>query len=376
MGARKHLTLENEELDAFEQLQAFLDEEKSWVFGYFSYDLKNSVENLSSNNQDCLNFPAMSFFRPDYLVRFNSTKVETLIENANYDYRDFLQEKSLEKISSDNPWKQAISKEEYLKKICHIKDHIQAGDVYEMNYCFQFYKENEEINPWAVFLELDKNTKAPFACYLEQDEFHLMSGTPERFLKKEGKKVTSQPIKGTVRRGKTKEEDQELIRSLQNDPKERRENIMITDLVRNDLSRTALRGTVKVEELCKIYTFETVHQMISTVTSEVDKKTSVTRIIKNAFPMGSMTGAPKVSAMELIEEYETTKRGIYSGAVGYFTPDKDFDFNVVIRSIAYNSKTKFVSAMVGGAIIDASVPEKEYDECLLKAKSLLDTLGN
>lgn len=375
MGSVDEISIQKNDKKAFEKLQKFIDEKKSWVFGYLSYDLKNAVENFDSENKDELNFPLLYFFRPQYLVRFNQVKTEMLIEHPFYDFKTFLGQQTLQKKYLFSPWKQSEMKEKYLQKIKTIKEHIHLGDVYELNYCFQFFKENQEINPWMTFLNLDKNTEAPFACYFQKDEHYLMSGSPERFLKKTGDKIISQPIKGTIRRGKNAEEDLKLKKQLQADPKERSENIMITDLVRNDLSRTAIKGSVKVDELCEIYSFATVHQMISTISSRVDKKTPVTEIIKNAFPMGSMTGAPKVRAMEIIEELETTKRGIYSGAVGYITPEHDFDFNVVIRSLMYNSKNKFVSAMVGGAITAASNEDREYEECLLKANSVLNSLA-
>ncbi len=375
MGAKAEICIFKDDKKAFEKLQQFLDEQKSWVFGYFSYDLKNSVENLTSHNEDNLGFPLLYFFRPAYLVKFNHQEVHTLITHPDHDYRDFLLQQSLEQKEQTGTWQQTNSKKEYLQKIREVKKHIHRGDIYELNYCFQFFQENQSINPWRTFLNLDKNTEAPFACYFQKDELYLMSGSPERFLKKRGNKVWSQPIKGTIKRGKNPFEDEMLKQQLKNDPKERSENIMITDLVRNDLSRTATKGSVRVEELCAIYSYATVHQMISTVTSEVAPDTPPTDIIKNAFPMGSMTGAPKVRAMKIIEELESIKRGIYSGAVGYFTPQGDFDFNVVIRSLTYNDKNKFVSAMVGGAITSLSEEEREYDECLLKAQSLLNSLS-
>jgi para-aminobenzoate synthetase component 1 len=203
----------------------------------------------------------------------------------------------------------------------------------------------------------------------------MLSASPERFVKKVGSKVISQPIKGTARRSSDKEEDERIKAELTRDPKERSENIMIVDLVRNDLSKTALKGSVRVEELCKAYTFQQVHQLISTVVSEVSEKIDVVDIIISLFPMGSMTGAPKISAMEIIEELEETKRGLYSGAVGYFSPNNDFDFSVVIRSILYHKKEKYVSFSVGGAITAQSEIEKEYNECMLKAEAMKKALN-
>ena len=252
--------------------------------------------------------------------------------------------------------------------------HIQRGDIYEANFCQEFYSENCRINPLETFNKLNNISKPPFATFLKIEDKYLMSATPERYIKKDGCKVISQPIKGTEKRSDNKKEDQQLALELSNDEKERSENIMIVDLVRNDLSHTAKRGTVKVEELCKVYTFMQVHQMISTITSEVDEDISPIEILKTTFPMGSMTGAPKISAMKIIEELEETKRGLYSGSVGYFKQNGDFDFNVIIRSILYNATKQYISYSVGSAITVKSNPLKEYEECLVKAKAMRQVL--
>src|SRR5690606_11612821 len=252
--------------------------------------------------------------------------------------------------------------------------HIHRGDVYEANFCQEFYALNAVIDPVQTYNKLNSISKPPFATFLKMDDKYLLSASPERYLKKEGKKIISQPIKGTAKRADTALEDDLFRFSLENDPKERSENIMIVDLVRNDLSRIAKKGSVKVKELCKVYTFEQVHQMISTVEAEVEDHIHPVEIIKATFPMGSMTGAPKISAMKVIEEVEETKRGLYSGAVGYFKPSGDFDFNVIIRSILYNKTEKYVSYSVGSAITSKSTPEKEYEECLVKAKAMKQVL--
>jgi len=247
--------------------------------------------------------------------------------------------------------------------------------IYEVNFCQEFYAENIEIDPLTIYLKLNEISPTPFSCFVKFKDKYLLSASPERFIKKEDNTIISQPIKGTAKRGKTKDEDDELKRSLQNDEKERNENVMIVDLVRNDLSKIALRNTVHVEELFGIQTFPQVHQMVSTITAELDKKNDFQEIINALFPMGSMTGAPKVSAMKLIEKYEKTKRGLYSGTVGYIDSNGNFDFNVVIRSILYNQKDNYLSFMVGGAITSMSDPYKEYEECLLKAKAMFQVLN-
>ena len=253
--------------------------------------------------------------------------------------------------------------------------HIHRGDIYEANFCMEFFSENTTINPLEIFQKLNEISKPPLAVYFKNNKQFLLSASPERYLKKVGEQLISQPIKGTAKRFIDLIEDEKSKNKLSQDPKERAENIMITDLVRNDLSKTAQKGSVKVEELCGIYSFEQVHQMISTITSKLDTQYSAVEAIKTTFPMGSMTGTPKVSVMNIIEELEETKRGLYSGAVGYFTPTSDFDFNVVIRSILYNQEKEYVSFSVGSAITSGSIPENEYEECLLKAKAMLEVLS-
>jgi para-aminobenzoate synthetase component 1 len=267
-----------------------------------------------------------------------------------------------------------MSQDNYEQRFEAIKEHIQQGDIYEMNFCHEFYAENAEINPFETYTKLNELTNAPFSTFYKNKENYILCGSPERYIKKEGDKIITQPIKGTAKRGKTEEEDEQIKLELSQNEKERSENIMIVDLVRNDLSKTAKRASVKVEELCKVYTFDTVHQMISTVISEIKKTTHPVEVLRTTFPMGSMTGAPKVESMKIIEELETTKRGVYSGAIGYFKPNQDFDFNVVIRSLLYNQKKKYLSFMVGGAITNKANAEDEYKETLLKAEAMINTV--
>ena len=245
-----------------------------------------------------------------------------------------------------------------------------------MNYCQQLFSKGHDINPSSVFWELHLKSNAPFSVFSKMRNKYLLCSSPERFLQKSENKIISQPIKGTRKRGKNNQEDQELIFDLQQSEKDCSENIMIADLVRNDLSRTAEKLSVKAEELCKIYTFDRVHQMISTISSNLDEKYNFVDVLETTFPMGSMTGAPKIKSMELIEKYETTKRSLFSAAYGYITPNADFDFNVVIRSILYDEINNYISVMVGGAITINSDPKSEYEECLVKAKAMIDVLKN
>jgi len=372
--------IETNYTNAFQKLRKYQSTVNDYIFGYLGYDLKNDVEKLNSSNFDGLHFPDLFFFQPKkiFLIKKNTVEIKYIKGFKNEIETDLTTIKLTKTQNSESEnsikIKLRIHKDEYYQKLNAVLNHIHRGNIYEANFCQEFYSENSIINPVEVFQNLNKISKPPFATFLKLNTNYLLSASPERYLKKEGNLVISQPIKGTEKRALTTIEDKKLITALEQNQKERAENIMIVDLVRNDLSRSAIKGSVKVNELCKVYTFEQVHQLISTVSCKVKSTTHPVDIIKDTFPMGSMTGAPKISAMKIIEELEETKRGLYSGAVGYFTPKGDFDFNVIIRSILYNASKKYVSYSVGGAITAQSIPEKEYEECLLKAKAMKHVL--
>ena len=373
-------SIQTDEHNAFEDLKQYQQQSKDWLFGYLAYDLKNDTEKLTSDNFDGLNFPDLFFFQPKKLFLLRANQLEICYLNmcddeVEIDFEEILREKKKEeKEKSLITIKQRISKESYIEKVDNMLSHIHRGDIYEANFCMEFFSEKATIDPLMVFGKLNTISTTPFASFFKNDSNFLLCASPERYLRKQGLKIITQPIKGTSKRFEDQEMDKTSKNELEQNPKERSENIMIVDLVRNDLSHTAAKGSVQVEELCGIYSFMQVHQMISTVVSEVDSSVSPIEIIKTTFPMGSMTGAPKISAMQIIEELEETKRGLYSGALGYFTPAGDFDFNVVIRSILYNAKRQYVSFSVGSAITALSEPEKEYEECLLKAKAMHEVL--
>ena len=365
----------------FEKLKAFkLTHTNDHIFGYLTYDLKNQIEKLQSNHMDGIQFPNLYFFVPEHLLIIDKNHQIIFKSNQFNSFEEWLQtsdnkkntETSNQKICT---LKQRISKENYLENIEKIKNHILEGDVYELNYCMEFFDDNANINPTEIYQKLKAKSPVPFGAYLKYFDQYLICASPERFICKQNNQLISQPIKGTVKRNLLDEEkDNELKASLLNSEKERAENLMIVDLVRNDLAHSSKIGSVKVDELFGIYSFQQVHQMISTVSSTIKDEVNPIDAIKHAFPMGSMTGAPKVMAMELIEQYEQTKRGLYSGAVGYFTPEGNFDFNVVIRSIQYNKTNHYLNIMVGGAITFDSIAEQEYEECLLKAQATMQSL--
>ena len=359
--------------ESFESLKNHHNIKKDWFFGYLSYDLKNEVENLKSQNHDAFGVNNLLFFQPEYVLLLKDNQLEIQTFQSKDDCDKFVTAFSFEKLEGEPPtvnFNQRDTKESYIDKIENIKSHIQKGDIYEMNYCQEFYAEQIKLNPELVFADINKEMSTPFSAFLKLEKQYVLSASPERFIKKSGKKIISQPIKGTSRR-KEKSEFEAERAQLKNSLKDQTENVMIVDLVRNDLSKTAKRASVKVEELFGVYSFPTVHQLISTVVSEVDEKTNLADIIKSCFPMGSMTGAPKISAMQLAEKHEDFKRGLYSGAIGFVTPKNNFDFNVVIRTAIFNSETNYLSYAVGGAITNLSNAEEEYQECLLKAERFL-----
>lgn len=366
--------------NAFDDLKQYQQTTKDWLVGYLSYDLKNDVEDLKSSNLDGLNFPDLFFFQPKklFILKEKQLEIQYLLlcdDEAEDDFEEIVQNENESFVTlSRVEVQQRISKDLYVEKVAKMLDHIHKGDMYEANFCMEFFAENAVINPLEKFQKLNTISQAPFSVFFKNHKQYLLSASPERYLKKTGEILISQPIKGTSKRSADPVEDEKSKQFLASDAKERAENIMITDLVRNDLSHTAQKGSVEVAELCQIYSFLQVHQMISTITSKLDPQYTPTDVLKTTFPMGSMTGAPKISVMKIIENLEETKRGLYSGSIGYFTPEGDFDFNVVIRSILYNQENKYISFSVGSAITSQSVPEKEYEECLLKAKAMHEVL--
>lgn len=366
---------------AFDRLEEYQHTTTDWLFGYLSYDLKNDIEELTSKNDDHVGFTDLYFFQPKRIFFLKGDQVELqylpmVDDQIEYDYKEITcttPYQVVKKRETSLHIKLKIHKEAYKDKVRKMLQYIQKGDIYEANFCQEFFAHGT-IDPVHTYQELNAISKPPFATFLKLEDHFLLSATPERYLKKEGETLWSSPIKGTAARSEDVYEDTAFAKALSEDPKERSENIMIVDLVRNDLSRIAQKGSVNVQELCKVYPFEQVHQMISTISAKIGVGISPVDTLRATFPMGSMTGAPKIRAMEIIEELEETKRGVYSGAVGYFTPQGDFDFNVIIRSILYNAVDAYISYSVGSAITAQSDPDKEYAECLLKAKAMREVL--
>lgn len=374
----KHKFVSTPDQSSFEALKNFKTEHpQSWMFGFFSYDLKNEIEDLQTSYPNRLDFPNAYFFVPSTLLQFSTHEVTIESEDPASVYQAILDTELV--VDADTAavvLQKRMSKDQYLKSFAQLQRHIQQGDIYEVNLCQEFYAEEADIHPLAVYEKLSSLSPTPFSVFFKLDDKYVLSASPERFLAKRGTTLISQPIKGTAPRGATPAEDKARIEALRNNPKEIAENVMIVDLVRNDLTRSAQAGTVDAVRPLEVHSFKQVHQLISTITCEQDPAISTTDVIRNTFPPGSMTGAPKISAMALCDRYENSMRGIYSGAVGYFAPDEDFDFNVIIRSILYNKTARYLSFHTGGAITYEAKAEQEYAECMLKASGILKALNS
>lgn len=348
-----------------------------WVFGHLSYDFKNRLEELQSQNPAALKFPETYFFVPEILVLVSDGRAE--VHSLGINAEDILQQINIAPAIKEEHFApphllHAINKQEYFDTLDAIHRHLSRGDIYEMNFCHEVVAEGT-LQPLAVYRKLTTLAPNPFAAFYRHGSHFLICSSPERYLCRSGNRIISQPIKGTAPRGDDTALDTYNKEQLRISEKERSENVMIVDLVRNDLSRVALRNSVKTEELFGVYTFPKVHQMISTISCSVEPTTTFMDIVSATFPMGSMTGAPKIRAMQLIEKYERFSRGLFSGTVGYISPEGDFDFNVVIRSIRYDASSKKITLAAGGAITFNSKPENEFSETLVKMAPQLSAAG-
>lgn len=357
----------------FKELEAFRQRHQDWLFGHLSFDLKNKLEDLQSRHPNTMEWEDIQFFIPETVLFLK----EGIWRVESYRYRNS------EELMADLPqplapaeeaslqFEPQISLKTYLEDIEALKAELQYGNIYEINYCTLF-EARGTMRPFARYQYLKARHQAPFEAFYRDGDRYLLCFSPERYLRKKGTELISQPIKGTAARDQDPIKDQEQKAHLLSSEKERAENVMIVDLVRNDLSRTAQKNSVSVPELFGLYSFKAVHQMISTVRSELDEdRYSLEDALRYSFPMGSMTGAPKLSALKLIDRHEHFRRGLYSGSVGYIDPKGNFDFNVVIRSIQYHAKKKIAQVGVGSAITIHCDPKAEYTECLLKAEKVI-----
>lgn len=375
---------------------ALLDavQDQRWLFGYLGYDLKNAVEQLESSHTALNHAPDLWFMEPEILIKLDRDS-DSHPSNPSVYEKDSVtwilgDESMLPSAMANseherdhggasfrfNP-KKISNKSEYLEKVRRIQNDIHEGSYYEMNLSHALHF-GFEGSAWKLYKAMKEQGPVPFGAYIELldshgQELHVCCASPERYLAKRGTSIWSEPIKGTVGRDQSTVEG--IPKWIQNEllsEKNKAEHLMIVDLVRNDLHRVAKSGSVRVDPLFEIQRFETVYQLVSKVIAEIRPEVSPVEIIRNSFPMGSMTGAPKIAAMKAIETYEDYKRGIYSGAIGYFSPSGNFDFNVVIRTALIQGQQMVYP--VGGAITSDSNPEAEWEETLVKAEALYRAL--
>ena len=379
LAAGSKANIEKQAGSAFEALQNFYAAHKNeWLFGHLGYDLKNETENVNSGNDDGIGFSDMHFFVPEIVLELNDNEVTIHTEaDATLIFDAILACPTTitQTVKSTVIVKHKIKKENYIGIIEKLRQHILRGDCYEINFCQEFFATNAAIDPLYIYNRLIELSPNPFSVFYKLNNRYCLCASPERYLKKEDNKIISQPIKGTTKRNlENKLADEVAKNYLLQSSKEKSENVMVVDLVRNDLSKICKPGTVKVDELFGLYSFPQVHQMISTISGELETGLNWIDCVKATFPMGSMTGAPKKRVMELIEQYEQTKRGLFSGAIGYVKPGGNFDFNVVIRSMLYNKTEKYLSFQTGAGITYNSDAAMEYEESLLKAAAMMKVL--
>ncbi len=370
-GCRR--SIQSSDKNSLDRLQLFINERSSWLFGHLSYDLKNEIQSQTTSHTDLLGFPDLFSFEPECLIILNEDAIIIVADNPGLVFQSIIETEKIKTSFSPGMTgiQSRISKAGYIDTVRKLQQHILRGDCYEINYCQEFYSDDAQIDPWAVHEKLSLVSPNPFSAFYKLKDKYLICASPERFIRKEGSRILSQPIKGTAKRSAGEKKLDELNkRNLYESRKDRSENVMVVDLVRNDLAKVCKEGTVQVDELYRVYSFPQVFQMISTISGELKENCSFTDIIRATFPMGSMTGAPKRKVLNLIEQYEKSKRGIFSGALGYITPGQDFDFNVVIRSIIYNETNNFLSYQVGSGITFYSNAENEWEECILKASAI------
>ena len=378
-GARASLLVHREDPEsAFERWLAFVQEHSGWSYGMLSYDLKNGVERLRSRNADRMGFPGLWWAVPRFVVVLERGQA-TL--HTPPDDRATGLAWSAELLRPAHgaslpigPWRTLTEKEVYMERIARILGHIRRGDVYELNYCIERIAEAPDWNPYAAFAQLYAKLSPPFGAFFKLEDRFAVCASPERFLRTEDRRIVAEPMKGTRPRDLDPQRDGALAEELEQDRKERSENIMAVDVMRNDLSRVAASGSVVVDELCKVRSYPAVHQLVSMVSATLREGIHPVEAVKAAYPMASMTGAPKIKAMELIDAVEDLRRGLFSGALGHFDGAGDLDLNVVIRTIQYHATTGTASLISGGAITALSDPAQEWEECQLKAMSVLNAL--
>lgn len=352
---------------------------RDWTFGFLTYGYKDRLERLASRLSDDFGWPETKWFIPRYVLEwvggdaFLHVKEED--EEAALALVHIWKQADAEAAAGKRlEWRSEVDREAYLTNAARLLERIHRGDIYELNYCIARTAHDPTFDPYAAFDELLERTDAPFAGFLKWGQRFAVCMSPERFLAFDERLVRGEPMKGTRPRGSDHEEDADLMAELEADAKERSENIMAVDVMRNDLSRVCDPGSVSVSALCEVRTYPRVHQMVSTIEGRLSRGCSPFDAVRAAFPMASMTGAPKISAMRLIDEHEARARGLYSGAMGFFAPDGTGDLNVIIRTILFDASDGRLRIQTGSALTAQCVPAAEWEECRVKFNSIADAL--
>ncbi len=364
--------------------------------GYFSYDLCHFIERLPSTAVDDLEFPDCYLGFYDVVLVFDHRENRVYLVSSGFPHLEegkrrrraeerleemkgklsevppFSEDLVANPVAKGIPLRSNFTREEYIRAVATAREYIAAGDIFQVNLSQRF--ETDLVVPaYELYRRLRQVNPAPFASYLNFDPVTIVSASPERFLRLQGDQVETRPIKGTRPRGRDPREDASLAQELLQSGKDRAENIMIVDLERNDLGRVCRYGTIKVTELAILETYPTVFHLTSTVAGQLRQDKNCIDLLKATFPGGSITGAPKVRAMEIIDELEPTRRGVYTGSIGYLSFSGDLDLNIVIRTFLIKGDKAYFQ--VGGGVIYDSDPEGEYIETLDKAKALIQALS-
>lgn len=353
----------------------------SGAIGYISYDTFRELESIEGSSNSDFEIPNLRFIFFNNIIIFNHKTKEYYITDRESNRERV--EKIINKINSyvakekkydfdrDTTFYSNFTKEEYINAVSKMKNYIRSGDIYIANMTQRFFCENKD-DSFDIYEKLRLINKAPFAAYLDFDDFQIISSSPERFIQVKDRKVHTRPIKGTRPRGEDKEEDEKNKEELLASEKDKAELLMVVDLERNDLSKVCKPFSVNVTELFKLETYSTVFHLVSTIEGELNNNVSSCKCIEECFPGGSITGTPKIRAMEVIEEIEGLKRNLYTGCIGYFDFNGNSDFNIVIRTIIKKDNKAYFG--VGGGITFDSKEEEEYQETLDKAKALMRVL--
>lgn len=358
------------------------DQARDWVFGHVAYDLGDGSGHLRSRHQRDPALPLERWFVPRTVIEWSGGRTLVHLHPAHEEEGSALASVLLQEPRAARndgrplgPWVPDTDRGRYLANARRLLRHIQRGDIYEVNYCTRHSARAVDWDPYAAFGRMLQRSRAPFAAFYREGERFVLCASPERFLAIDGDRVVGEPMKGTRPRSSDPEEDGRLAAELASDAKERAENVMAVDVMRHDLARVAASRSVTVPELCAVRSYPAVHQMVSTVAATLAPGSSAYAALLAAFPMASMTGAPKIRAMELIDEAEDRARGLFSGTFGFFAPDGTADLNVVIRSVFFDRERGTAAIHAGSALTANCDPETEWEECALKARSVMEAIA-